>query len=153
MKQRLSLWRIVFIMMVVVGLGLVAACDQGALQSVGPATPSANSVMVLAPYKYAGTWVFDDPATGLHREAFVAGIPEMIDGMVRDIPDAEQGFRLLFSAQPFPGSTLKLTWRRGDRSGNWYYCEQLHKEGWLCQSLFKYFKDAPKELYAKAEKK
>lgn len=111
----------------------------------------ANSIMVIAPYRHAGTWVFDDPAVGLRQEPFVAGIPEMIDAMVRGVPGADQGFRLLFSAQPFPGYTQKLVWRRGDASGNWYYSEQFQKEGWLCPGLFKYFKKAPKELYAKAE--
>src|SRR5687768_9243597 len=62
----------------------------------------ANSIMVLMPYRVAGTWVFDDPSVGLRQEPFVAGIPEMIDEMVKDIPDAAQGFRLLFSGQPFP---------------------------------------------------
>jgi len=112
-----------------------------------------NALMVIAPYRYAGTWVFDDPAVGLKREPFVAGIPEMIDDMVKDIPDAEQGFRLLFSAQPFPGHTHKLEWRRGDKTGNWYYSEQFDKEGWLCPGLFRYYRDAPEEIYAKAEKK
>src|SRR5688572_14638590 len=43
--------------------------------------PSAagNSMMVIAPYWQIGTWVFDDSATGLVREPFVAGVPEMID--------------------------------------------------------------------------
>ena len=27
--------------------------------------PSSNSIMVVAPYWYKGTWVFDDPAVGL----------------------------------------------------------------------------------------
>ena len=113
----------------------------------------ANSIMVLMPYRAAGTWVFDDAAVGLKREPFVAGIPEMMDEMVKDIPDADQGFRLLFSTQPFPGYTQKLVWRRGDKSGNWYYSEQYQKEGWLCPGLFKYYREAPKEIYVKAEKK
>lgn len=112
----------------------------------------ANSLVVIAPYRYAGMWVFDDAAVGLKREPFVAGIPEMIDNMVKDIPNAPQGFRLVFSAQPFPGYMEKLTWRRGDHAGNWYYSETLKKEGWLCPGLFKYYTDPPKELYAKAEK-
>jgi hypothetical protein len=109
--------------------------------------------MVLVPYRYGGNWVFDDADVDLKREPFVSGIPEMIDEMVKDIPNADQGFRLLFSTQPFPGYMEKLTWRRGDKSGNWYYSETLKKEGWLCPSLFRYFDQAPKELYAKAEKK
>jgi hypothetical protein len=113
---------------------------------------SGNALMIIKPYRYAGTWVFDDANVGLSREPFVAGIPEMIDDMVKDIPDAENGFRLLFSAQPFPGHTHKLVWRRGDDNGNWYYCEQFDKEGWLCPGLFRYYKEPPPEIYAKAEK-
>ena len=29
---------------------------------------------VIAPFKYEGMWVFDDPTVGLVREAFVAGM-------------------------------------------------------------------------------
>lgn len=32
----------------------------------------------------------------------------MIDGLVSDLPNAERGFRLLFSAAPFPGFQVKL---------------------------------------------
>ena len=80
----------------------------------GPAGPSSNAIMVVAPYWYNGTWVFDEPAVGLKREPFVAGVPEMIDVFVEDIPDAKDGFRLLFSANPFPGHQKRLTWLRGD---------------------------------------
>jgi uncharacterized protein DUF6717 len=128
----------------------VLLCSCGA-----PEAPraSANSIMILSPYRHGGTWVFDDPSTGLVKEPFVSGIPEMIDHLVRDIPDAEKGFRLLFSAQPFPGYAMKVTWRRAEDGGNWYYSEKLDMEGWLCPALFKYFKEAPKELYVKAESK
>ena len=119
----------------------------------GVSSPPANAIMVIAPYKHAGTWVFDDPATGLKQEPFVSGIPEMIDEAVKDIPDAKKGFRLIFSVQPFPGYTHKLVWRRGDKSGNWYYNEQYDMEGWLCPALFRYYPEAPKEIYLKAEKK
>jgi hypothetical protein len=41
----------------------------------------SNHIMVIAPYwlEEAGTWVFDDPAAGLHQEPFVSGVPEMRD--------------------------------------------------------------------------
>jgi len=122
----------------------------GYFQPLGAYRP-ANSIMVLTPYRHAGTWVFDDPAVGLRQEPFVAGIPEMMDELVQDIPNAEEGFRLLFSTRAFPGHTHKLVWRRSDRNGNWYWSEPLQKEGWLCPALFKYFKQAPKEIYVKAE--
>ena len=52
----------------------------------------ANVMMVISPYWYQGTWVFDDPKVGLEREPFVVGVPEMIDHLVRDIPNARDGF-------------------------------------------------------------
>ena len=69
----------------------------------------ANAIMVISPYDYDGTWVFDDPRVGLVREPFVAGISEMMDVLIADIPNAKDGFRLLFSANPFPDYQKKLT--------------------------------------------
>ena len=112
-----------------------------------------NSIGIIAPYKYEGMWVFDDPTVGLTREPFVAGIDKMIDQLVTHIPGAEQGFRLLFSATPFPGHNVKLEWRREESGGNWYYCPRFDMEGWLCPALFKYFEDTPQELYGRAEAK
>jgi len=110
-----------------------------------------NSIMILMPYKYYGSWVFDDPAAGLDREPFVAGIDTMIDEMVKDIPDAENGFKLIFSPTAFPGYRLRLEWRRAESGGNWYYSPDLKMEGWLCPALYRYFTTAPKELYARIE--
>ena len=112
-----------------------------------------NAIGVIAPYKYEGMWVFDDPATGLVREPFVSGIDTMIDRLVASIPHAESGFRLIFSGSPFPGYTVKLEWRREEFGGNWYYSRQFDVEGWLCPALFKYFDDAPSQLFARAEEK
>src|SRR5437867_6862846 len=69
-----------------------------------------NTIGVIAPYRYEGMWVFDDPRVGLNREPFVAGIDSMIDRLVASIPGAEKGFRLLFSATQFPGYTVNLEW-------------------------------------------
>ena len=44
----------------------------------------------------------------------------MINVLVADIPDADKGFRLTFSAREFPGYQKKLTWVRSDSKGNWY---------------------------------
>ncbi len=112
-----------------------------------------NVISVLFPYKVEGQWVFDDPTAGLVREAFVAGIDTMLDRATAHIPNAEAGFKLLFSPNPFPGYALKLEWRREEYGGNWYWCDQFGMEGWLCPALFKYFPTAPKELYAKPEPK
>ncbi|MHC5053574.1 MAG: DUF6717 family protein [Planctomycetota bacterium] len=111
----------------------------------------SNSILVIAPYRHAGTWVFDDPRAGLRAEPFVAGAPEIIDRLVADVPGAGDGFRLLFSAAPFPGHATRLVWRRREGAGNWYYSEDFDMEGWLCPALFKYFPRAPREIYVKAE--
>jgi hypothetical protein len=112
-----------------------------------------NTLLVIAPYKYQGTWVFDDPAVGLSREPFIAGIDTMMDKAVADIPSAEKGFRAIFSASPFPGVNWKLDWRREESGGNWYYSDRFKMEGWLCPALLKYFPTAPREIYVKIEPK
>ena len=48
-----------------------------------------NQINIIAPYKYMGLWVFDDPRVGLVQEPFVAGADGMIDRVVADIPNAE----------------------------------------------------------------
>lgn len=110
-----------------------------------------NAISILFPYKYEGAWVFDDAEVGLRREPFVFGIDKMIDRLVENIPDADKGFNLIFSPNPFPGHSIKLEWRRPDCGGNWYWCSEFEMEGWLCPALFKYFTIAPRELYARAE--
>jgi len=52
----------------------------------------------------------------LVREPFVSGITEMIDALVAEIPDAEDGFRLSFSLRPFDGYQTMLIWLRADRN-------------------------------------
>jgi len=106
-----------------------------------------NAINVISPYRYLGMWVFDDPRVGLTQEPFVAGADTMIDRAVADIPNAEQGFTLIFAASPFPGHQFRLEWRRSDAGGNWYYAPQFDMEGWLCPALFGYFDAAPRELF------
>ena len=112
-----------------------------------------NQIHVIAPYYLHGTWVFDDSRVGLVQEPFVSGVPEMIDDLVKEIPHARTGFRLLFSTAPFPGFQRKLTWVREEAGGNWYQASEPASEGWLCPALFRYFDEAPVELYVKAEER
>jgi hypothetical protein len=98
-------------------------------------------------------WVFDDEDAGLVKEPFVSGADTVIDHMVANIPDAAQGFTLVFSDQPFPGYQGEFEWRREEYEGNWYYSAALDMEGWLCPALFKYFEAAPAKLYAQFKPK
>ena len=113
--------------------------------------PRANSIMVIQPYRHNGTWVFDDVSAGLVQEPFVAGVPEMIDLLVKDVSNSDSGFRMLFSAREFPGYAYKLRWDREESGGNYYILEEAKMEGWICPAMFKYFETAPPELYVKAE--
>jgi hypothetical protein len=112
-----------------------------------------NSIFVIAPYKFEGTWVFDDLRVGLIREAFVSGADLILDRLTEHIPGAENGFRLLFSASPFPGYGVKVDWVREEYEGNWYRAADFGMEGWLCPALYLYFETAPKEIYIKDEPK
>ncbi len=112
-----------------------------------------NTLIAIYPYKHEGLWVFDDEKVGLVREPFISGADVIIDRMTAGIPVAEQGFRLLFSAGPFPGATAAFDRRREEMDGNWYYSRDLNMEGWLCPALFKYFETAPETIYARFEAK
>ena len=112
---------------------------------------TSNSLYVLRPYRHQNAWVFDDDKVDLVAEPFVFRIDTMIDRMTELIPGAAEGFRLIFSISQFPGAMAELQWRREEADGNWYYSPTYDIEGWLCPALFKYFDEAPKAFYAKAE--
>ena len=84
----------------------------------------------------------------LRQEPFVSGEDATIDRLVKEIPNAELGFTLVFSARLVPGYQVEFEWRREEFGGNWYSCSVLEMEGWLCPALFKYFDSAPKMIYA-----
>ena len=111
----------------------------------------SNALMVIFPYRHKGIWVFDDEDVGLRKEPFVSGADTIIDHAVDTlgIQNARKGFRLVFSANPFPDYHLKLDWLREGDGGNWYASEQFDMEGWLCPALLKYFDKAPAEIYAR----
>ncbi len=124
---------------------------------------SNNEILVLAPYHDSGCWMFDDPSVGLQREPFVAGMTELIDDLVADIPDARGGFCLQFSSSPFPGYQRQLRRLHEAWEGHWYGVVEGprtvddHGEiegvttGWLCPALFRYFETAPDRLYVAAK--
>lgn len=112
-----------------------------------------NAISVIFPYRHNGQWVFDDEVAGLRQEPLILGIDLMLDKATAQIRDAGQGFKLFFAPVQFPGYTVKLEWKRTEFGGNWYWCEQYQIEGWLCPALFKYFDQAPTEIYARAEPK
>jgi len=111
----------------------------------------ANQIMVIRPYRWEGMWVFDDERVGLHREPFVGGAATILDVIVgeKGIRNADKGFLLLFSADPFPGADLELNWLREEMVGNVYGWGD--REGWLCPALLRYFATAPAKIYGQAK--
>jgi len=128
------------------------------------------AVMTLYPYLYHDLcWVFDDPQTGLKEEAFVLGASEMISKLLqaKGIQNAEHGFAMLFSNEPF-GHDVELSLLTPEKaaratgqstsghpaSGNWYTGVVADQKMvcWLCPALYEYFAAAPNRIFVKAEK-
>jgi hypothetical protein len=124
---------------------LIVSCEEQV--TIAP----ENQLYVIAPYYKNGTWVFDDEKKGLLEEPFVSGVPQIIDRLSSDIPEARKGFRLVFSANEFPDFELKAIRGRPDGGGYWYSIEGTDQEGWLCPALLRYYKTAPETIYAKAD--
>jgi hypothetical protein len=113
-----------------------------------------SKTVTIKPYKYYDQWVFDDPSTGLDKEAFVDGADTLIDKVVAKlgISHAALGFLMTFSAEPFDGANVVLN-KKGPcltLSGGTYYEYEGHSL-WLCPSLGLYFKTPPLKLYVKVE--
>ncbi|MCS7014586.1 MAG: DUF6717 family protein [Gemmatales bacterium] len=113
--------------------------------------PRRNVIFVIHPYKYHGTWVFDDPDRGLSKEPFVAGADVVLDRITAHIPEAEHGVTILFSDQPFPGYEHEFVWMRDEFGGAWYTDPRTGQEGWLCSALLRYFPEPPPRLYVQVQ--
>ena len=99
-----------------------------------------NTLTVIQPYWHEGTWVFDDASKGLEKEPldgikgeleeaqrWLARTSRTIDYLVKDIPNARQGFILLCSSQPFAGYQIELTLEGEDDGGYSYRI----KDSWM----------------------
>ena len=129
----------------------------------------ANVLNVIQPYWYANYWVFDDASKGLEKESLEGrfeaelreimvlarliggGVTKMIDYLVKDIPNAREGFILLFSSQPFAGYRVQLSRIAEENGGCLYRGKNYSAETCLSPALFRYFETTPESLYMKAE--
>ena len=107
-----------------------------------------NSLFTIAPYTTNGQWVFDDPARGLKAEPLVLGADALCDWL----HEKYGAFNVIFSANEIPEHDLLLE-REGESgavSGGTQYVEaNTSQRAWLCPALFKYFDEAPLNLYVK----
>ena len=106
-----------------------------------------NAIRVIHPRWEDGALVFDDPAVGLVREPFVAGADTALGLLAQKVGGCEKQFTLLFSDGDFPGRQARMVWQREEYGGNWYWCDEVGFEGWLCPALLKYFNEPPTELF------
>lgn len=124
----------------------------------------ANALMIIQPYWHEDAWVFDDASKGLEKEPldgirgeleeaerWLAGTSRTIGYLVKDIPNARQGFILLCSTQPLAGYQVELTLEGKDGGGYSYKAKDWSTGWWLSPALLSYFETAPKSLYVKAE--
>jgi len=111
----------------------------------------ANSLNIIEPYRWYNTWMFDSQEHKLVKEPFLLSAGAMLDILTKDIPNAHDGFKLWFSASPFPGYQRVLQWVETSMGGNWYQFEDTMETGWLCPSLYHYFDEAPAKIYLMAE--
>ena len=108
-------------------------------------------LMIIAPYWHDDMWVFDDECSGMDKEPLVAGIPQIVDDLVRNISDARGGFRLLFSAAVFPGYQMKLERMGEDDQGGGYAIDGRPDEGRVSAALAGYFETVPEAIFVAAE--
>lgn len=119
---------------------------------INRASLTFNKVKALYVEHKAGAWVFSDLSAGLVDEPFVSGADSVIESLVDPhLEDArENGIMLLFSDDPFDNHQIKMVRdEEEDRSGNWYTGPGGIR-GWLCPALYKYFAEAPLQLYVAA---
>lgn len=120
-----------------------------------PAVGGQTCVRSIVPYRLHGQWVFDDPTVGLRAEAFVCGMSEILDQLLRDSGidprTVRTGFRLTYSPIPFPNHVYAIHWSHAESGGNVYTCPQNGMIGWLCPALYKYFDKAPERIYFRAD--
>lgn len=113
-------------------------------------TVYVNSVFVIEAYRHAGTWAFTDKAKGLTDEPFVCGVPDIIDGVLKD--KRCDRIQILFSERCFPGFNVKLKAVSDDCGGFWYSAsfgpdDREDKRGWLCPATLNYFDSFPDTIY------
>lgn len=107
-----------------------------------------NVINTLYPYRTHAGWAFDDEDVELYEEAFVLGIPEIIDSIVGE----KDSFVVYISEKPIPQSTgvlINIDEEKQDEVKGWYKYEGSEMEGWLCEATLKYFKNYPTKIYFK----
>lgn len=124
-----------------------------------------NAMQEISPYWTGATWAFDDARVGLVAEPFVLGADQMITEVLlakgADMNVVNRGFRLQFSANPFPETDITIRFDREEAGGAWYTVSssphqglspliERRFKGWLCPAMYHYFASAPQNIHMRA---
>lgn len=129
-------------------------------------------VNVVRIFMREGRWVFRhgdgvyDMAPAGITDAVLSPVVLGADRMIRagcsikNIPDPEGGFNLLFSEQQFPGCDVQLSYVESRFDGWVYDVEPVNlggvmawQQAWVCPYLTFYFDQPPRIIYLKMEPK
>ena len=124
----------------------------------------ASALVIIQPYWHEDAWVFDDASKELEKEPldgikgelaeaerWVAQTSRKIDYLVKDIPNARQGFILLCSTQPLAEYQVELKLEGKEGPGYSYKAKDWSTGWWLSPTLLKYIEAAPESIYVRAE--
>lgn len=110
-----------------------------------------NALMVVAPYWFQGSWVFDNPALDLDKEPLLLGDQKLIDELVSEIPDAKRGFRMIFSEKPFSCVEKGFLRIRQQKNPKWMRLGEFSFAEKFNPTFFKYFNNPPKRIFMRIE--
>jgi len=127
-------------------------------------------VHTIRPFKQNGRWVFQKdnrtwdmaPAqlTDVSLSPIVVGADRMIltGCALKNIPNPENGFLVLFSEEWFPGCDVKMTLKENKYDGWLYDVTSENLQGimpgqgaWLCPYMTMFYAEPPKTIFLKME--
>jgi len=127
---------------------------------------------VVYPFKKNNRWVFKkdgqvyDMAPAQATEAALSPLVIGADRIIsigcklKNIENPEDGFALIFSQEYFPNADVKFNLVEDKFNGWIYEVEELNLKGllpgqsaWVCPYMILYYKEPPKTIYLKIEKK
>ena len=108
-----------------------------------------NSIFSITVEKNNGVWAFTDKSRDLSNEPFVSGADLILDKLCIEISAPFMKLNLIFADFPFPDHMFSFSKKLSESGGWWYSSVDFDIDGWLCPAMFKYFKEAPYNIYLK----
>jgi hypothetical protein len=107
-------------------------------------------MFVIAPYREAGFWMFDDLEVGLLQELLVKGTDTVMSLLAQHLGGVHE-MLVYFSDEPVDEG-LHAWLVEPELGGANYDIPELGIRAWLCPALFMYFDKVPKQLWFTARR-